>query len=918
MAPRKLKIGREGVGAYWFVNTAAAKDLHAARARMREIASVGFTEVWIAARYIEDPESPGDPLLGPLYRRFLEEVAEEADHLGILLVPFIVPCGFGEMSPPKYELRIFSCGEVRNGGARLDLGKCPVWWDGGLSPLAAFAWRTLETDLSASTVDSRTVRPVQVDTLRVEFSRGTDDVIAAAVSGPALRDGEELCVMYGAKPGTVVPGISQCAPDVTAPGMASLMTQIVESHETLLRRRPCYAGLAFDEPNIADTSNDPVAKAERERRFYWSEPLVAEVKRRSGIDLQAAPWLLARPDDSTGHAARMAYFGTIQECLVEAFATAMRSASVPLLGTHDWSGDRDRALYNTFDQVDFARVREFAATDISGLQSDDDYSASEPLIAFCQKDARGKPRAMMMTDHFSEPVDGDYLLHTCERHAALGIDYMLLHAYGQITGDPPLWTSIESWIASRETRALEAWCARMKALSALNRYRGTGNILVVFPRLGRVVRCGDRYVTREWDRVLFAMHSAHFAPVTMSQRDFAAVTFSGGRARWQGRRFGTIVFPCFAGLDPAEMNALRQFHQEGGNVVFTKPDYAFCTGDGRPSPEVRAIFEEMLGIAEPPGQRRFREGETIQFRGRTHATHRLRDGASLRDDWCLDFGGSQVVESRSRRGGTALLAGFETAALSCGEDYHRLHTRDMIAFWDAVLAPLAPRPFTCEDAAGAQDYGVLGLVRKWKGETLLTLHRRHGRQAAVRAGRVTVHIPPDPAGRRVPGCSVFVHHAEEFAHVVCNPFGSILRELDLGRDIARVASADGLRWCALFDGPRLRLALPAGREMRFACIEYGTRDAALPAELRAETGDILEAWVPKASPGTLVMRAIGPGRAAVSVSLDPGHGASIAAKCVTSAMPGTVKAENRGGRIHVLAEFTLVDNIENDLAIVQS
>ena len=42
------KIPMEGTGVYWFIDTATAKNLPAARLRMREFRALGFTDVWIA------------------------------------------------------------------------------------------------------------------------------------------------------------------------------------------------------------------------------------------------------------------------------------------------------------------------------------------------------------------------------------------------------------------------------------------------------------------------------------------------------------------------------------------------------------------------------------------------------------------------------------------------------------------------------------------------------------------------------------------------------------------------------------------------------------------------------------------------------------------------------------------------------
>ena len=77
---------------------------------------------------------------------------------------------------------------------------------------------------------------------------------------------------------------------------------------------------------------------------------------------------------------------------MDAMAYAMKESSVPCLGTHNWVGDRDRALYNTFDELQFTHTRAYGATDISGFQGEFDYAAVEPLIAFAQKECLNRER----------------------------------------------------------------------------------------------------------------------------------------------------------------------------------------------------------------------------------------------------------------------------------------------------------------------------------------------------------------------------------------------------------------------------------------------------------------------------------------------------------------------------------------------
>ena len=582
---------------------------------MREFWTIGFTEVWIAARYLHDPADARSPFFGPKYKAFLETVAEEADQLGLNIVPLIVPCCFGEMDTPHYDLMLVCSGECDGNGADIDLGPGPENWVGALVATDGFVYRTVAGDLGPRTIDAATVRGAEIRPDCVSLKLDETGRLTARISLRGVQAGEELCVVFRGRPGELVPGLHHCATDVTDPRFAQILTDIVRRHEDILAGRACYAGLAFDEPNINDPSGHPICKRERERRFYWSNALAAAVKRTKGIDLAARPYALARPDTETGYAARVAYFETVQDCLMEAFAEAMKHASVPLMGTHDWSGDRDRAIYNTHDQIRFNGVRQFAATDISGCQWDFDYSASEPFHAFLQKEACHKPRAMLMTDHFGEETNAEWLLFTCERHAAMGIDYMLLHAYGQITHDPPLWTRVESWVAYRQPRALEVWAARMKQLSEFREFRSSPDVLVVYPRTARLVHCGDRYVVREWDRVVFSLARAHFAVATMSQADFGDVEFAGDRAVLHGRKFSTIVFPCFSGLDEAQMELLADFHREGGHVVFTKSNYVFTGNDGSPCAAARRVFEAMLGIGVAPEVRRFKPDEEIAHGG---------------------------------------------------------------------------------------------------------------------------------------------------------------------------------------------------------------------------------------------------------------------------------------------------------------
>lgn len=921
MSDSTIKIGREGVGMYWFINTEAATNLVAARERMREIASLGFTEVWIAARYLHDPSSPRSVLLGPLYETFLRTVADEADHLGLLLIPFIVPCGFGEIAMPQYDRILIGTAGVTDGRGAIDLGLCPEPWTAGLVVRNAWMWKTVAGDCSARMIDAASVTPLTLAPDALRFERNAEGRLTAHVRAEGVPDGREIGVVFEGRKGEIVPWMHRCAADVTNPDTIRVLEDIVKKHEATLGGRRCYAGLAFDEPNIGDTSNDPNCKRERERRFYWSDSMAAAVRERRGIDLAARPYLLARPDTVEGFGARVAYFETIQDCLVDVFAAAMKHSSVPLLGTHDWSGDRDRAIYNTHDQLDFARVRAFAATDISGVQFDFDYAPSEALHAFTQKESCGKPRAMLMTDHFGEPVDLEWLLHTCERHAALGVDYMLLHAFGEITGNPPLWTRTESWIAYREPRALEWWAARMKQLSRLNEYRSRPGVLVIYPRLGRLVHCGDRYAIREWDRVMFSLFRAHYAPMTITQKDFDAIEFDGAEAAVRGNRFRAIVLPCFTGLNEDQMEKLAAFHRNGGHVLFTKSNPVFTGSDGRPAPAARKRFERMIGVEGLPAARRMNAGERMEYAGETFTARRLADGVSEYDDACMDFGGRLIVESVSAAGGRAVLAGFLVAALSCTEEMHRMHDTDTVRLLDAILRPMTSRAFSCASEDGKEDYDVLGLVRERDGETLFSAHRRHGRMAVARVGgeaQCVVYMPPDPPNRRVTGCNVFVHHAEETAHVVCNPFGEVLREIDLGRSIARVTAFDGKSLFVNFEGSRLKFVLPPGRDLRFSDIAFGARDSALPSGIEATVGEILEARVPMDAPGRLIVRATGPGRAVIRVSLCPDHGKTVTAECATSKKAAAVRTWDDNGRVRVEAEFELCENIENDLVFTQA
>ena len=655
------------------------------------------------------------------------------------------------------------------------------------------------------------------------------------------------------------------------------------------------------------------------RRFYWSDSLADRLLDTRGFAFHERLYAMIRPADDIGYGLRFAYYETIQEALMDAITDAMREASVPLLGTHEWSGDRDRAIYNTFDPLQFSRVRTFGASDISGFQGDTDYATQEPLMAYAQKTAYGKPRAMLMTDYFREPVDLDWLLHTCERHAALGVDYILLHAFGAITSDPPLWTRVESWNVYREPYALERYTSRMKQLGVLAEYRDRPNVLVVFPRYSRLVAAGDRYATREWAKTVYMLYRAHYAPLTISQADFGALVFDGGRVRWRAHTFDAVVLPYFTAMDERHMKSLATFHAAGGHVLLTKPNPVVTDARGRICAGVERLFRQMFGITSAPVVGRFSEtGEEIRYEGEVYRGTRLRDGVSEFDDCVLAYDGRNIIENVSPGGGRATLLGFELAALSFGEDLHKVERDDGIRLLDAILGRIVPKTARCTDMAGRADYGTIVLVRERDGELLLTAHRMHDRAVIVHAGAATVHIPagPRPDGRS--GASVFVHHVEEQCVVLCNPFPVLLRDIDLGRDIADIITYDGCGHYCLFAGGRIGCALPPGREIRFADVEYGKRDPRLPSGWRGDQGDILSAETGIEDPGRTVVRVRGPGTARFSVSLDRSLGETMSARCLTTDKPCDVRVAASGGRLAVSVAAEVFPTIENDVEILQT
>jgi hypothetical protein len=916
-------LPREAVGTYWFVNTETAKNLPAARLRMREFHGLGFTEVWIAVRYLDEIGDACSDLLCDNYRVFLETVLAEADGLGLRVIPFPMPCGLQGLGISCYDT-VISATAVADGSGTLtlDFGQTPEGWASEFNPFAAFAYRTAPTDLG-TTVLAESVRSLD-DILPVVKTSWDSGVLTARIDPCPADAGEEVFValcQQTQQPTRVEPGPQWHATDVTSPAFAALLKRVVEFHESVCGPHPSYAGLAFDEPNIADTSNHPVSRRERVRRFYFSRSLAGRLEEEHGFDLRRRMYAMVRPASDIGFGLRIAYYECIQDALMEAMGESMKSTRVAMLGTHDWSGDRDRAIYNTFDQLDFTRTRSFGATDISGCQWDFDYAAQEPLIAFAQKETYARERAMLMTDHFGERVDLDWLLLTCERHAALGVDYMLLHAFGEITKDPPLWTRTESWIAYREPRALETWAARMKQLATLSEYAGDPDTLVVYPRYTRLIRSGDRYVVREWDKLMLSLARAHYSAMTITQRDLDQVSFSDGTATFGGRTFRTLILPCLSAMDSAQFVKIVAFHESGGNVLVTKPDYLFADSMGRPCRRLRERFEQLFGISREPEVRRLRKGEDVAWAGRTYHAQSLPEGVSEFDDCCLDLGqGPLVTDQVSAAGGHAILLGFEITMLSYAEDMHQSFSTDTVALLDNLLAPLARKAFTCAASDGAEDYRTVGLLRRRGDDRLLSVHRGHESPAVLRACNATVYLPGGSAAGVAPGVNAFVHHVEEPGHVVCNPFGHTLFEADLGREIASTLTYDEQWHYVHHAGSNLMMALPPGRELRLREIRFGPRDPMLPSDIVCGAGRVLEARTSVAAPGRTIVRVAGEGSTSVElqISLHAGHGRKVVVRGITSAKPAVVDVREDADRLTVTATVEILPNIENDIEVLQT
>lgn len=900
---RRTSIPREAVGVYWFVDDEVARNLVGARERVREFDALGFTEVWLAERYLVDIEDAPTALTAPSYRRFLEVVFDEADDLGLRVIPFVIPCCLDGLEAARFDHVL--CATSTDG--MLDFGPAPEGWASLFEPVQCVAYRLAPTDLGPTIVTS-SVRALDI-ALDVQPEGGR---LRATFDRAALAPDDELFVALRPPAGS-----ETGPPDVTAPDFAARLDAVVRFHDTVGAGHPSYAGLAFDEPNIADPA-PPDEKRLRTHRFYWSAPL-AERLRQSGVDLDGRLWAMTRPDDELGWGLRYAYYATMQDVLMEVIDGVMQPSPVPLVGTHDWSGDRDRALYNTFDQLQFTKVRSFGATDISGPQWQVDYAAVEPLLAYAQKEAYGRERAMLMTDYWRERTDFDWLTYTCERHAALGVDYMLLHAYGRIVDDPPSWTRTESWAVYREPHGLERYTARMRRLSRLRDYHGDPNVLVVFPRLARLAHVGDRFVTREWAAVMFALHRAHYSPLTISQADFDRLEFDGPTVRWGGRSVNVIVLPYAGYIDDDQLTRLLAFHEAGGHLVFTKPHDWFGTGDGRPSPYARARLGALFGIDRPPVVRRFQPGDSVTYDGVSYPAFALPDGLSQHDDaWC-DFDGASVLSAENQAGGRAALLGFELAALIHGADMHDVLGTGGVALLDRLLADMTPRAFSCTTGDGSEDYDVIGLVRRRGDDVALTAHRVHDRRSLLKVGRTTVVVPSGRAGDHpnITGVNVFVDHVEEGGVVVYNPLQDVLTEVDVGHPIREAVTSDERhRWC-WFEGAELRLALPPGRTLRFASVEPGSRDPALPAALSLDGGRILSALVPVDDPATVVVRVKGEERLTLRMSLAAAHGETVAAVCQTSGVGGKVRQERVGNRIAVEIEVETIPTLENDVVVTQ-
>lgn len=904
MPLRPSTIPLEAVGVYWFVDDDVARNLVDARAKMREFHALGFTEVWIAERYITQLDGAPTALTAPSYGRFLDTVLGEADDLGLRVIPFFMACGLDGLEAAHFEHVLCATATATARDDRLDFGPVPEHWlDAGvLEQWASAAYRVVEGVLGP-TIVSASVRsgPTRIE-LSIEGGRLAGVLDGADVA--RLAEDEELFVALRTRPGA-----NTGPADATAADFRARLAEVVAFHDQRGAGHPSYAGLAFDEPNIVDPA--PLGEKHlRSRRFYWSESVATLVP---GLD--EAPWKMARPDDVDGWSLRFRYYAAIQNALMEAIDAATAASPVPVLGTHDWSGDRDRALYNTFDQLQFTDVRTFGATDISGPQWHVDYAAVEPLLAYAQKEAYGRERAMLMTDHFRELTDLAWLLYTGERCAALGVDYLLLHAYGRITHDPPMWTRTETWAAYREPHALERYTARMKSLARFRDYEGEPDVLVVFPRLARLAHVGDRFVTREWSAVMFALHRAHYSPLTVSQADFDDIEFDGPVATWRGRAMGVVVLPYAGYLDDAQWARLQAFHEAGGHVVLTKPHDYFD------SLESRARLDALFGIVERPRVLRFETGASVSYEGRDYAAFALPEATSEFDDCFLDFGGTSVLTAESAAGGRAVLLGFELAALIHGAEMHDVLGLGGVSLLGSVLSTMTPPSFSCLDGDGDGDPNVIGLVRRRGADLAFSAHRIHDRASIVRVGQSTVLVPAGRAADhpQVTGVNVFVNHVEEPGVVVVNPLSAAVDAVTWPAPIRSITTADGLHRWAWFEDSEIRMALPPSRELRFAEVAEGERYPELPVLLGVEGGEVLGVTVPVDTPSTTLIRLRGGEHMTLRLSLAAAHGEVVAARSRTTGVEAKVAPTTADGdRLVVELAVDVVPTMENDVEVTQS
>ena len=80
-------------------------------------------------------------LLCDNYRHFLEVVAEEADHLGVGIVPFIMPCGLGYLEASRYEVVLSGSTIAKRGQDPVfELGAVHAQWMSHLAIHRVFAY----------------------------------------------------------------------------------------------------------------------------------------------------------------------------------------------------------------------------------------------------------------------------------------------------------------------------------------------------------------------------------------------------------------------------------------------------------------------------------------------------------------------------------------------------------------------------------------------------------------------------------------------------------------------------------------------------------------------------------------------------------------------------------------------------------